>query len=65
MFDCSVEQMTKIIFYLMFIGVQLSDNGILLIAAEHYDSSDDNYEANKKKLSSKHPQNFRKLKFYY
>lgn len=54
MFDCSVEQMTKIIFYLMFIGVQLSDNDILLIAAEYYDSSDDNYEANKKKLSSKH-----------
>lgn len=48
MFDYSVEQMTKIIFDLMSIGVQLSDNDILLIAADLYDSTDDNYEANKK-----------------
>lgn len=48
MIDYSVIEMTKIIFKLMSIGVQISDNEILLIACELYDNTDDNYESNKK-----------------
>ncbi len=40
--------MTKILFNLMSIGVQISDDDILLISSQLYDSTDANYESNKK-----------------
>lgn len=48
MIDYSVTEMTKILFNLMSIGVQISDDDILLISSQLYDSTDANYESNKK-----------------
>lgn len=48
MIDYSVTEMTKILFNLMSIGVQISDDDILLISSQLYDSTDSNYETNKK-----------------
>ena len=48
MIDYSVTEMTKILFNLMSIGVQISDDDILLISSQLYDSTDSNYETNKR-----------------
>lgn len=48
MIDYSVTEMTKILFNLMSIDVQISDDDILLISSQLYDSTDSNYETNKK-----------------
>ena len=48
MIDYSVTEMTKILFNLMSIGVQISDDDILLISSQLYDRTDSNYETNKR-----------------
>lgn len=47
--DYSIDEMTKIIVYLMKYGVQISDKDILLIAGSFFDKHEKNYES--KKLS--------------
>lgn len=47
--DYSIDEMTKIIVYLMKYGVQISDKDILLIAGSFFDEHEKDYEA--KKLS--------------
>lgn len=48
-YDYSIDEMTKILVYLMKYGVRISDEDILLIAGSFFDKHEKDYEV--KKLS--------------
>ena len=52
MLDFSVIEMIKIIVYLMKIGVQISDEKILLIADDLFEKSEKGFETNKTEFLS-------------
>lgn len=47
--EYTIDEMTKILVYLMKYGVRISDEDILLISGSYFDKHEKNYEA--KKLS--------------